>query len=1145
MITTLTHPIRALRCALSVLLLGLAIRASAAPVSFDIPAQAAAEALDLFIKQSGANVVYLQADVQGVSTNAVQGTYEPAAALKLLLQNTVLTFTESKPGEFAVGRTKPGSIEGSVQSESGRPVAGARVTLAGSNQTVLTDKRGRFTFDEVPAGSQALVITAEGIQNTKVIDVNVKVGQRLTLSTIAVPVAGTGTVLLEDYIVSARKNEGIVELDPYEVRDIKPTAFSTANIDLTRTKDDVLPFQTFSAAELRQSGALNIQEFLQDRMTQNYSTFLPEESPGNGRMGFGSAGVSGGFNLASGGGVDGLQSDEMIILLNGRRIPNQYIDSSSKSLTPLIRGIPMGSVERIELLTSAASTIYGAGATGAVINIITKRNYSGGSLSLFFESPADTHAPRRTIQASYTLALSNMVTVRAGYSFSDATPLIAADRADVTTERWQKSVLARAPEFLDETYTLPLGATPNIMFFDSSFAIVGHASVPDGYTGGGNISQLFPRSYNMAMADGTSNNNGYGKKSWLGPKYRDIAAWAGFDWQITPRWQLSTEYQYTKNYRQGYDSNEQSRVFLASTNPANPFGMDLSVRWYDPRLDRPDLRHEATSSQDQIVTSLRGTIGEWQALIDASYIRNKHNFEDAEFAFLLGSNGNLIPWEEAVTTGLYNPFLDMRVAAPTALDRYEEHYHQVATSNSSQRTYQVSAKASGPVARLWAGAVNITSGIEWLREDAYSQNPRWVESRNSRTGALLFRGGEIYRPKFRSTSDTFSAYAEATVPLIDQRMDVPFAAKTEAFAAARYSVLDRVGARGRGSVLEPLNPGSALVLLWDAVEYTTKPYLYSFGVRHDVTPMVGMRGSMSIGFKPPTFGQTNSALPPTTNLTVTDRRTNQSVVLTPSMRLSGGNVDIKPETTESRNLGVIIRTTWPAELRVSVDFVESRRSDAIMSLSPQTVLDLEASDPRIASRVQRDSSGRIALVDARTINFREIVSKTADLGVDGHIRNVLGGRLLFAAAATKNISFKLQSSANAPAEEQVRMPDTAYGGLFTEWAANGSIRWEGDRWSFGWTTRYYDDVLVRTANRKAQGSDRAEWAMDHDFAIGYRASKSEGSWGSWLADTSITVGVKNMFDRKPRFSGGDVELGIIRADSLFGRSIWVHATKEF
>ena len=93
-------------------------------------------------------------------------------------------------------------------------------------------------------------------------------------------------------------------------------------------------------------------------------------------------------------------------------------------------------------------------------------------------------------------------------------------------------------------------------------------------------------------------------------------------------------------------------------------------------------------------------------------------------------------------------------------------------------------------------------------------------------------------------------------------------------------------------MLEPLNPGSALVLLWDAVEYTTKPYLYSFGVRHDVTPMVGMRGSMSIGFKPPTFGQTNSALPPTTNLTVTDRRTNQSVVLTPSMRLSGGNVDI-------------------------------------------------------------------------------------------------------------------------------------------------------------------------------------------------------------------------------------------------------------
>ncbi len=256
------------------------ILALAAPAKFDIPAQPAPAALQLFMKQSGASVMYSADQLGKVRTAEVKGELEPLAALQQLLAGTDFLVRQEGPTSFVIEpvSTKPGSVEGSVQSESSRPVAGARVSLVGSNQTVLTDKRGRFTFEEVPAGPQALAITAEGVQNTKVTDVNVKAGHRLTLSTIAIPVAIAGAVQLEDYVVSAKKNDGVVELDPYSVSGTRQKPFEGANVDLPRTINDALPFNVFTAQEIEQSGAMNAADFLRTRLSQYTNNNIPEEN---------------------------------------------------------------------------------------------------------------------------------------------------------------------------------------------------------------------------------------------------------------------------------------------------------------------------------------------------------------------------------------------------------------------------------------------------------------------------------------------------------------------------------------------------------------------------------------------------------------------------------------------------------------------------------------------------------------------------------------------------------------------------------------------------------------------------------------------------------------------------------------------------
>ena len=62
-----------------------------------------------------------------------------------------------------------------------------------------------------------------------------------------------------------------------------------------------------------------------------------------------------------------------LILLNGRRLSN--IDLAS----PFLSGIPLAAIERIEILPGAGAALYGNGAVGGVINIVTRRRYENSA----------------------------------------------------------------------------------------------------------------------------------------------------------------------------------------------------------------------------------------------------------------------------------------------------------------------------------------------------------------------------------------------------------------------------------------------------------------------------------------------------------------------------------------------------------------------------------------------------------------------------------------------------------------------------------------------------------------------------------------------------------------------------------------------
>ena len=89
------------------------------------------------------------------------------------------------------------------------------------------------------------------------------------------------------------------------------------------------------------------------------------------------------------------------MLLNGRRLANNAIDSSA----PDLNMIPFAAIERVEVLRDGASALYGTDAIGGVINFITRKDYTGGTITLGADSPqqpAASPTARTSVSASAT-----------------------------------------------------------------------------------------------------------------------------------------------------------------------------------------------------------------------------------------------------------------------------------------------------------------------------------------------------------------------------------------------------------------------------------------------------------------------------------------------------------------------------------------------------------------------------------------------------------------------------------------------------------------------------------------------------------------------------------------------------------------------
>lgn len=126
------------------------------------------------------------------------------------------------------------------------------------------------------------------------------------------------------------------------------------------------PVAVITAQEIQASGFTSVPDVLR-AMTQNGGETQSQQSSSGADFSPGAQQVD----------LRGLGPNHTLVLVNGRRIADFPMPFKGRSNFTDISNIPIGMIDRIEVLTGSASAIYGSDAISGVVNFILKKNTDG------------------------------------------------------------------------------------------------------------------------------------------------------------------------------------------------------------------------------------------------------------------------------------------------------------------------------------------------------------------------------------------------------------------------------------------------------------------------------------------------------------------------------------------------------------------------------------------------------------------------------------------------------------------------------------------------------------------------------------------------------------------------------------------------
>lgn len=703
------------------------------------------------------------------------------------------------------------------------------------------------------------------------------------------------------------------------------------------------PLVTITREELEFSGQPTLEDYLNQ---------VPQNQPTSGRTLNNGGDGTAGLNLRAFG------PGRTLVMLNGRRVAPSGVGSAVD-----VNNIPSLLVDRVEIITGGASTVYGSDAIAGVVNFITRGEFEGLSFEGGYNVTSEGDADIWDFNAVYGKGFDNgaHVTVYAGRY--EREPLFADQRAITAVpiiDNWFTGELQvggsdSTPYGVINFPRADLGKGPGLVTWDAN-------GVPRPFRDPEDLYNFQPVNYLQA------------------PLSRDTFGAFGA-WPLSDRTEVYFELSYAQNEAEislaespfgglvviNIDnpnlSPETQELFSRPqyTDLAEDFGFPPGFAVFNFRRRFPELGPRIRNYDrryQRYLTGLRGTFGEswhfdtWLTWTDAD--EQERYFNDGSRSRLrqgllvdpvsgqcFDPTGGCVP---------IDPFGPGRVSAEAA-----DFLRVDNILNSTQRRQTLaSAVLTGAPFEIWSGPVDLAIGAEWRRDEV-----------RFKADDVLFTGDTI---GFRGTAPVdgtetvIEAFAETVMTLY---RDQDSGRKLDLEAGLRWSDYDNAGDADTWK----------LGLNWEVTDGLAVRTMVQRAVRAPNNGELFTTQFTEFG----TFVNDNFADPCSASSDPVGNGNTDKCILQglapaqvgvfeaqfryPVAFVNGGNPDLDPEASDTLTLGLVVNPASIPELVVSVDYWRLELEDAIGGINARGICFDPANEAGLfCDRIQRDETGNVSTV---------------------------------------------------------------------------------------------------------------------------------------------------------------------------------------
>ena len=868
--------------------------------------------------------------------------------------------------------------------------------------------------------------------------------------------------------------------------------------------------------------------------------------------------------------LKGLLPSDTLVLVDGLRMPVfpffQFATNSGPFTFTDINSIPLGAIDRVDILNDGGSATYGTDAVAGVVNFVTKDQYSGADIYNYYgisqRDDYEVYHGEFTGGIVQKLGQDSKISILAVFDYYDQSPVEAIDRS--------KEALNYS------RYSFKYPDAPVFPGLTGQF--VGLTS--------GNFYQPKPgfNGVNPTAADFNINTNPQESFSIQGlqvyPREQRIGGLVKIDYEPTSWLKLydsflinRTEEVSTYGPNQGtYGGGFGQNQFLVvpANNPYNPFGEALQVG--------PQAFNEfGVLETDTVVTTFREVVGATIQLphgwyIDSNWLYGEsdgtqtvHNF--FRFTGLQSALNGTLPGNEGQ---FFNPFADESVAGPNRA--FYGNPNLIGTIFENVRTdiMQFHTVAGGTLWDLPSGPITVAGGFEYRSEDYIANDDPFSKSGN--LTAPQFPPGDLTNAR----RYIWSIFGELDIPIVGGAWSWPGLRSIEVTMSERQDYYSDFGSAAKPKI---------------AVLY--KPF-------NDLT----FRGTYSESFVAPSLTQLFTT-PQIAETGIIDPRNPGAGAIT-VLSLTSGNPNLKPENAYTYYLGAVWSPGssdpehswwgWANGFSAYINWFQIDQHNQFGTLTPQEVVDLGSAAPPGNSVTRSATTGQIIEVTSAVANLgngrvegiefgftyasKEYNWGKIDLQFDGSYLYSIKNQTLQGVNANGTIFYRVFDLTDTFGSPDVKLLasafysktvfgiDTFKTGLTLHYigseedgrnSANGTdpnatldfpnyVHLIGSWTTLDWQISYrFGQPTEITPQAPKPGYDKEGKKIVGEKAIAPAPEGSRWSWRNLLANTTFTFGINNIFDTAAPFavdsvlSNFDGESGVNNIQRYF----WVSVDKKF